>query len=191
MFLPRADCPLRLTSPAECLTSTSTRCFMEDFTPETVLLMTAGCAKSQVTKYHPVHSLSLWPAKSSLIVFVLLYSVVSNYTCDKSLIHSLYDTKEVISLHSHILHHQQCYYYSENNILCHCTLYFFVFGFRLWAHSLQEGGFWGRQQWLQLSGCKSHILCPRSPAGKQLQYDTSGRCLQVCLSDTIYAVNYS
>lgn len=48
-----ADCPLLPTSPVGCHTSTSTRCFMGDFTPETVSLTIAGCAKSQVTIYHP------------------------------------------------------------------------------------------------------------------------------------------
>lgn len=62
-FFPHADCPLPPTSPAGCRTSTSTRCFMGDFTPETVLLMIAGCAKSQVTvltcdKSFGIHSLN-------------------------------------------------------------------------------------------------------------------------------------
>lgn len=48
-FFPHADCPLPLTLPAGCRISTSTRCFMGDFTQEIVLLMTAGCVKSQVT----------------------------------------------------------------------------------------------------------------------------------------------
>lgn len=51
MSLSPSGCPLPLTLPAGWLTSTSTKCFMGDFTPGIVLLMTAGCVKSQVTKY--------------------------------------------------------------------------------------------------------------------------------------------
>lgn len=45
---PLADYPLPLTLLGGCHTCISTRCFMGDFTPETVSLMTVGCVRSQV-----------------------------------------------------------------------------------------------------------------------------------------------
>lgn len=67
---PRTDCPSPLTLLAGCRTCINTRCFMGDFTPETVSSMTAGCARSQVQS----------PNTHSEVYLILLIIYITKHT---------------------------------------------------------------------------------------------------------------
>lgn len=112
IFAP-AGCSQPTTLPGGCPTSTSTKCFMGHFNPETVLVITTGCVK------HQILSAATWWVRSILAKHTICVSVVTfTHHTDQLLV-----LIGVTALHCHILQWWQRV---------------FLFCLRLWAHCLQK-----------------------------------------------------